>query len=360
MTAEQLAILFLQQLRAHLEGEASEPSEVRAIDVWERLIVDDPEQAWPVFEHALSRAWNDDALEYVWYRLRLLLYRHYSAFHERAAELLSRHPRFVLIAGPDAVDPKRYDDKEFDREELIEAYRTLHRTHTLARQPVDLARSNPERALWLAVEIIHRGCARGWSSFDLMSPLDDILVASGPEIIAGLEKVAKESVAVRRVLWRMKRQSVMRRASADVWSRVETAIGSTTDYTESDIAIPPPQQQLEADERIIEAWFENEENFWAFSAMSDLCDEDPRLAWSITLELIERADDEYEIGVVAAGPLEDLIRKHTDTIWADVVEKAHTNPRLAAALQGVWVFEDDGDVFHRFNELLQELQREPN
>jgi hypothetical protein len=86
----------------------------------------------------------------------------------------------------------------------------------------------------------------------------------------------------------------------------------------------------------------------------------PELAWSITLDLIDRSEDELETAGVAAGPLEDLIREHPDAIWADLGEKASTNAKLATALRGVWVFESDGDVYGRFMEMMETLNVQPN
>src|SRR5438067_3743900 len=68
MTAEELAILYLEQLRAYRQGAPPEPAEPNALYAWEDLIVNNPEQGWPVFEHALSRASDDDSLEQIWYR----------------------------------------------------------------------------------------------------------------------------------------------------------------------------------------------------------------------------------------------------------------------------------------------------
>ena len=102
------------------------------------------------------------------------------------------------------------------------------------------------------------------------------------------------------------------------------------------------------------------ENFWAFSELDDLCEENPQLAWSITLEMIERAEDESEIGSIAAGPLEDLIRKHANTIWEELTAKAYADERFREALRGVWVFEDDGEVYDRFHDLMETVDAETN
>jgi len=363
LTAEELAVLYLRQLRASEEEVVLRPKdEPNALFLWEALIVNDPERAWPVFEETLSRVSDDEAIEQIWYRLRLLLYRHFDAFHERASQLLARFPRLAVVAGPDALDPARYAAKTIEREELIEAYRVVHRTHESSREIDRLASDDPERALTLAVEIIHRGLARGWETFDVMSPLADVIANSGPQVIAQVEEQARQSVAVRRALWRLRRHLPHRvpPIDPDVWDRVQRATGTTTDYTELDIPLPPPRRQPDADERAMEAWFAREENFWAFSALGDLCGEEPQLAWSITLDLIARADDEGELGAIAAGPLEDLISKHPDAIWDDLTARAQTDARLREALRGVWVFEDDGPIYQRFRELMESFEAEPN
>lgn len=232
------------------------------------------------------------------------------------------------------------------------------RTVDLSAQVGVLARSDPERAPAIVAEIIHRGVRQGLDSFDVMMPLGDLLAGGGPKVIDLVEALAKESVAVRRVLWRLVPQTWMP-IDEEVRERFERAAGATTDYTELDEPVPPPQKQLDADERIIEGWFEHETNRWAFSDMNDLIDEDAPLAWSITLDLVARATDD-EIAAIAAGPLEDLIRKHPALVWPDVIEKAHTDPRFLHALRCVWVFEDDGDLYHRFRELMETMDLETN
>lgn len=358
MTPQELATLYLEQLREQREGVPPAQPEPYAVDLWEDLITNDPEQAWPVFEHLLARVADDDTLEQIWFRLRLLLHGHYDAFHGRAAQLLTRYQRLAAIAGPDAMDADQYADEPLDREALIEAYRAVFRTHDLGAEVGRLARSDPERALAIVVEIIHRGVGRGWDSFDVLMPLGDLLAGGGRKVIDQVETQARESVAVRRVLWRLEPQTWLP-IDEEVRERIERAAGATTDYTELDVPVPPPQKQLDADERIIEGWFEHEKNRWAFSVMNDLIEEDPPLAWSITLDLVARATDD-EIGAIAAGPLEDLIRRHPDLVWPDVIEKAHTDPHFLRALRGVWVFEDDGDVYHRFHELMETMDLETN
>ena len=368
MTTTELALLFIKQMREYDENMSFEPDEPQAVYVWEDWISNDPERAWPVFEEILTRTSDDELLEQVWYRLRLLLYGNYDSFRDRAAELFERFERFAYVAGANALDAKRYREKPLDREALIEAYRAVLRTCEASPTIGRLAETEPDRALAIAVEIIHRGMAKGWGSLDLMLPLQEVVAKSGHRVVDELEEIARASVAVRRVLWRLQRQLASwhlagnehEMGSVDLKTRLERVVGTTTDYTERDVPLPRPTPQLDTDEELIADWFVHQRNLWAFSTLNELCDDEPSLAWSITLDLINRADDESELGTIAAGPLEDLVRKHSDEIWTDVVERAHTDERFLRALHGVWVFESDGDVFHRLRDLLETADANPN
>ncbi|HEV7766040.1 MAG TPA: hypothetical protein VGQ76_13630 [Thermoanaerobaculia bacterium] len=163
------------------------------------------------------------------------------------------------MAGPQALDHSRYAKEPLDREALIQAYKAVHGTHDLSREVERLAHSDRVRALTIAVEILHRGASRGWDTFDVMSPLGDVLKQNGRAVLDELETQAKHSVAVRRALWRLRRQTMTM-----AWDQLEPLVGSTTDYTDLDVPVPPPQKQLDVDERIIEAWFEHEESFGHF------------------------------------------------------------------------------------------------
>lgn len=351
MTAEELAELYIEQLEAYAARATPPRPEPNAVFVWEELICDRPEEAWPVFEAILARASSDEILEQVWYRLRLLLHRHYDAFHERAAVLLTRQERLSVIAGENALDPAEFTPAPFDREKLIRAYRAMRRTFIGPNEIANMTRADRRRALRIAVEIIHRGAERGWDTFDVHAPLGDVLATAGLKILGDVEEEARRSVAVRRTLWHLRRHLRWRETTLhQEWARFERAAGTTTAYTELDVPVPAPQRLSDADEQFIERWFEHEENFWAFSALDDLCDENPALAWEITLELIDRTTG-VELAVVAAGPLEKLIRNHADVIWDDLVNRATQSERFREALCGVWVFPDD-EIYDRFTELM--------
>jgi hypothetical protein len=71
--------------------------------------------------------------------------------------------------------------------------------------------------------------------------------------------------------------------------------------------------------------------------MDDLVDDDPESAWSILLELMDRARARHQLGMIAAGPLENFISAHWAT-WLDRVEnRAASDPRLRYCLSQIYV-----------------------
>src|SRR5689334_11966490 len=69
-----------------------------------------------------------------------------------------------------------------------------------------------------------------------------------------------------------------------------------------------------------------------------LLDDDASLdwAWELVLALVKRAPDDEALSFVAAGPLEDLIRKYPASIGDRVIAEARQNARFRLALKGVW------------------------
>jgi hypothetical protein len=68
-------------------------------------------------------------------------------------------------------------------------------------------------------------------------------------------------------------------------------------------------------ERLTSDWLndvvsQNEDLFWAYEAMADLIDEDPRLACENIFDLRRRAPTKGAFDLAAAGPLEDLVAWH--------------------------------------------------
>jgi len=187
-----------------------------------------------------------------------------------------------------------------------------------------------------------------------MGPLLELLRCHGPQLIERVEMIAAESVAVRRVLWRMRPHQPDRPGPSaipqDVWERVLRAVGDTTDYNSDDppAAIRPLEGE---DERIVASWFACKDKDWASEALNELVREDPDKAWAAVEFVVERADSDELLGSIAAGPLEDLLRQHGTILVSRVEEKAGREPRFKHCLGRVWLDPRDvsDDVMRRLH-----------
>jgi hypothetical protein len=354
VTADELAELFIKQFAWTYEEHILAYG-LNALTEWESWIRDDPERAWPVFSEIVARRRDDEMLYQVGHRLRLLLYRHWDAFHRRAEELVRATPRFARIVGEDFFNPETYRQTELDVEELIEAYARLDFASQIRFG--DIIKKEPERGLRIAVEIIHRGPRHGLGSFDTFDPLRDLLEAHGAAVIDDVEEIARTSVLVRRALWRLMPGERVRPPregeTAAVWQRAIAAHAETTDFTDDDQPLPAPQTLSDDEEQLVEAWFVYEKNFWAFDAIWSLVSDEPETAWPIILRLLDRAEGQT-IFKIAAGPLEDLLSGHGLAFIDRIAAEARSNPKLRTALTGVWLNEGDA-VYERYNALMTEL-----
>jgi hypothetical protein len=69
----------------------------------------------------------------------------------------------------------------------------------------------------------------------------------------------------------------------------------------------------------------------------DLISDDPEVAWSILLELMQRARTRHQLGMIAAGPLEEFISAHWES-WMDrVEEQAPRDSHLRYCLSQIYV-----------------------
>jgi hypothetical protein len=80
-----------------------------------------------------------------------------------------------------------------------------------------------------------------------------------------------------------------------------------------------------------------QEDFWAVEEGDHLVDHDADLGWALTKILIDKAVSDEALAYVAAGPLEDLLKKHGFAVIKRVEEECRTNSRLQLALSGVWL-----------------------
>ena len=356
LTAKELAAKYVAELEAWVKEQRwPKPPQKSALFQWERWISDAPERAWPVFVEIVALRSDDETLDQVAARLRLLLWQDFEAFHERAEALVRDKPRFAHICGPGFFDPERYRERPLDVEKLIRSHEEMSANARDAHALDDILGNNPQRALALAIEIIHRGPSEGLTSFDTFDPLRTLLWKHGPKVIDQVEAIARDSYLVRRVLWRMIPGQRARPPgygiAADLWPRILAAQAGTTDFTDDTDSQPAPRTLASADERILKAWFTYKRHFWSFDVMSTLVGEEPETAWAILLEMLRRTDDEWRIGSLAAGPLEDLVGPRMFDL---IAAEARTNPKLRQALSGVWIG-DEEEIRPRYVELMTEL-----
>lgn len=352
LTAKELAARYV----ARQNGHDREPEERDPLWIWEEWITDDPERAWPVFEEIVALQHDDEILQQVGYRLGILLHHHYDAFRDRTEELVRRTPRFERIVGAGFFDEQRYRERPLDVGALIAADRAMHHAYHDAQEIRQMVTTDPDAALPLVVEILHRGPARGFSSYDTFGLFRDLLMAHGEAVIDRVESIARESHLVRSAIWRMTPQQrnapPAYRIAEPLWQRLLAANAGTTDFTDDVEPVPAIRTLSAADEQRIEAWFTYEENFWAFEAMSELVGERPEEAWPVLLRMLDAADDGH-VGSLAAGPLENLLHAYGPQFIDRVAAEARTNAKLRDALTGVYLW--NSEVFPRYLEVMQEL-----
>lgn len=92
---------------------------------------------------------------------------------------------------------------------------------------------------------------------------------------------------------------------------------------------------------------EYEANFWAFERFADLCLEQPDEAWHAILDVLSHDPNPRVIGMLAAGPMEELLVHHGAVIIDRVEERARNDRLVATLLGGVWKKGIKDDVWKR-------------
>jgi hypothetical protein len=110
---------------------------------------------------------------------------------------------------------------------------------------------------------------------------------------------------------------------------------------------------------IVAAYFEYQRTeddalVWAWDAVDVDGFDDPLAKWAQILALLDAAPDAWQIGLLAAGPLEDLIHCQDPRVIDLIEAEAPLNPRLRDALAGAWIRGDDLDnaIADRLEQLL--------
>ena len=83
-------------------------------------------------------------------------------------------------------------------------------------------------------------------------------------------------------------------------------------------------------------------------AVQRLQDDKPEILWQFILQVLELGPTESVRGMLAAGPLEDLIHAHGAMFIDRIAQEAERNPAFADLLPGVWLSAADDPVTLRF------------
>ena len=76
--------------------------------------------------------------------------------------------------------------------------------------------------------------------------------------------------------------------------------------------------------------------WWPIGRFFELEHEHPEDCWAAILAVLGRKPSEKVLGILAAGPLEDLIHMHGERFIDRIETEAMRNPAFRALLRGVW------------------------
>ncbi len=87
----------------------------------------------------------------------------------------------------------------------------------------------------------------------------------------------------------------------------------------------------------------DEQHYWGWDAVTSFIQSaSPEDGWTLTVDILRAAPDAI-IGNIGAGPLEDLVIQHGNSLIDWIEGEARRDPRFRQALAGVWI--SKGDLF---------------
>jgi hypothetical protein len=86
---------------------------------------------------------------------------------------------------------------------------------------------------------------------------------------------------------------------------------------------------------------------WTSDREWELIRESPKEGWKLILAILQLNSSAEIQEVLAAGPLEDLLSYHGESMIAAVEQEARINPRFAVLLGGVWKNSMSAEVWSR-------------
>nr|WP_315475875.1 hypothetical protein [uncultured Undibacterium sp.] len=80
----------------------------------------------------------------------------------------------------------------------------------------------------------------------------------------------------------------------------------------------------------------SDSTFWAWENLDSLCAKKPEEAFTIILEILATDNSDAIIANLAAGPLEDLLARHGQSVIDRVEQQARRDPVFRNLIGGVW------------------------
>ncbi len=305
----------------------------------QRWIRDAPERVWEVLLELVARAPNDaEVMEFVAWHVSVLLNHDFAAFHDRAASLLAKSKCLDRLLGPEVFVEAEYGPRCSEPEQLAPMWLDRVRVRGLLPDPERSAHNDPRSRVRFALEVIERGPAFGFDTDDVDGPLLDVFREFGGDVIEEIESAARRSVAVRRVIWNVRRLQYS--TPAELWARFQAAAAGTT-LCNSDLPPAEFHRLDQQDEEEIAAWFQYRSKLWTFDAVADLVRDSPDDAWRAVVAITRAAQSLDELVICGAGHLEDLIREHPERFIERAEALAASEASFRDALGAAWLTLED-------------------
>ena len=87
-------------------------------------------------------------------------------------------------------------------------------------------------------------------------------------------------------------------------------------------------------------FIEQDLSWWAEETFQKVVHSDPELTWELILQVIRNTDKPDVLGMLAAGPLEDLVNYHGGLFIDRIEETAKRDDKFREVLDGVWPSSD--------------------
>ena len=106
---------------------------------------------------------------------------------------------------------------------------------------------------------------------------------------------------------------------------------------------------------VVNDWLEQSRRSDGDSTMYDVVHAEHEVAWSATLQILQRELTEDQMAVLAAGPLEELLTVHGPGFIDRVESEADRNPRFNHLPGGVWQNEMEPEIWQRVQKARKEV-----